>query len=222
MTRDNRQAVMYVDRQKLEHLLPDWPTVARLRYDVVEEGYPQHTLAGMSAKQVAPFHTALKLPRNCIITGISAWARFDYDQIAFRLSCPDFKTTDYMQPLTEVQAVYANVCGVTSPGYFSHFCGDAVEVLRFYGPDGSELRYGEPTCSKTDESVTDLERIHDPDALPLPPKRAQHAPVLDGFPVVFHDPNNPVAACWRCQQATGRRLNDGTPECGYCAGKNLL
>ena len=170
----SRQAVVFVDRQLLEELLPGFKTAALLRFGelLLEEllsGFENST--ERLADLAGPFHMALKLPGNCRITGASSlrsapWPagisphhRFEYDQVAFRIECPDFVETAPGNMLPIVGAVYQNsldmrVTGpgmnqdgfapgsvevVGSSGYFLRWDGSAVAVRREYGSDGVEV-----------------------------------------------------------------------------------
>lgn len=145
-----RQAVLCVGRELLESLLPDWQTVAMLRYGSLTEP----SLDGIDRVEALarPFHRALKLPADCQITGISQHYRFNQDQIAFRIASPDFKETLPWNILPEVEAVYNRLYhsvmedGIPMPGtnteasgYFLRWTGPAVAVHRTYGPDGNVI-----------------------------------------------------------------------------------
>lgn len=170
MEKPSRQAVMKVSRELLEHLLPDWRTVAMLRYGELVES--RLSTSEKVHELAAPFYKALKLPLNCKITGISTGRNdwFYQDQIAFRVESPDFKETTYCGRLPEVQAVYQTKHrAVLHPdgtlvlqkpgGYFLCWTGEAVAVQRVYGPDGEEL-HGEKVCPAPDELPDNLsERI---------------------------------------------------------------
>ena len=151
-----RQAVLRVSRPLLEALLPDFRTVALLRYgELVKPRLGMFTdVAAQVAEIAAPFHSALKLPANCRITGISVGHLFDRDEVAFRIESPDFVETLDGGPLPEVQAVYQNKYSFTfvpetappdllrydsATGYFLMWDGLAVETRRIYGPDGEEV-----------------------------------------------------------------------------------
>ena len=102
-----RQAIMCVSRHLLEELMPDWQTVALLRYgELVEECSSELVRLSDSdkvAELAAPFHQVLKLPSDCWITGISAAHSFRRDEIAFRIASPDFVETPEMVTLPEVR-----------------------------------------------------------------------------------------------------------------------
>lgn len=147
-----RAAVLRVSLELLEKLLPDWRTVAALRYGELVEP----CLSKDVGKIAAPFHAALKLPRDCYITGISTNAFFDRDEVAFRIESPDFVETSLGCVLPEVQAVYqrcldmqihnpgitatgfepGSACVLGERGYFLRWDGSAVAVRREYRPDG--------------------------------------------------------------------------------------
>lgn len=127
-----RQAVMMVDRELLERLMPDWETRARSRYgDMVDGRLPADVEA-----IAAPYHAALKLPANCSITGIAT--NFFMDRVMFRIACLDFVETERGEPLPEVWAVCQSVHEEGKPdwSYFLRWGGPAVETHREYGFDG--------------------------------------------------------------------------------------
>lgn len=135
-----RKAILRVSRPLLEALLPDFRTVAVLRYgELVEPRLgPSTDVAAQVIELAAPFHRALKLPASCHIAGISVGYLFDRDEVAFRIESPDFVETPEGGPLPEVTAVYQHrnnflftsgqVKFEGSSGYFLCWSGPAVET----------------------------------------------------------------------------------------------
>lgn len=172
--KSSRQAVMRVHFELLEQLLPDWQTAAMLRFGDLS----CESRLGNSAKIAeiaAPFHKALKLPRNCCITGISHNLHFDQGQIAFRIECPDFRETPIGATFPEVQAVYENkyefnftptaeVQLQSISGYFLRWDGLAVETKRVYNCNGLEVGIPFP-----DEVADDLDKYFERKSLIVPP-----------------------------------------------------
>ena len=217
MSGSSRQAILRVHRLLLEQFLPDWQTVARLRYGDVLDGraYPPER----AEEWAAPFHKALKLPADCKITGIS-YSGDDWlckDEIVFRIESPDFVETPYPNRLPEVTAVYqrslvmqidnpdgcdgsikpgsAEIIGET--GYFLKWTGPAVTTQRTYGPSGEEVSINlSSSC---------------PNAAAIPKSVTVQ---VDGVAAPFR--------CWSCKQPTNRLLLGGTAECQECADKPLL
>ena len=183
--KSSRQAVLRVYFELLEQLLPDWQTAAMLRFGDLS----CESRLGNSAKIAeiaAPFHKALKLPRNCRITGISHNLYFDRGQIAFRIECPDFRETPMGATFPEVQAVYQTSLQMTirnpscsdSPAgfvegsaeldgiksYFLRWDGLAVETKRVYDCNGVEVGIPFP-----DEVADELDKYFERKSLTAPP-----------------------------------------------------
>ena len=182
--KSSRQAVMRVTFELLEQLLPDWQTAAMLRFGDLS---CESRLANSAkiAEIAAPFHKALKLPRNCRITGISHNLHFDQGQIAFRIECPDFRETPMGATFPEVQAVYqrmlefqaffekipdlnafapGSVEVLSDRGYFLCWDGLAVETKRMYDCNGLEVGIPFP-----DEVADELDQYFERKSLTVPP-----------------------------------------------------
>lgn len=198
-----RQAILRVSRPLLEALLPDFRTVALLRYgELVEPRLgPSTDVAAQVATIAAPFHQVLKLPADCRITGIAMHPSlyFDRDEVTFRIESPDFMETPEGGMLPEVQAMYSNVPSIDDKDcaemHFFKWEGTAVETRRIYGPDGVEV-----------QPPSDIESV-------------AHHGVFKGVPAIITDA---VSTCWRCSSPTTRRLPGGAAECQDCAEKPLL
>lgn len=201
-----RQAVLCVSRELLEQLLSDWKMVALLRFgDLVDSSF---SIVEKFAKLAKPYHTSLKLPANCCITGISHTYRFQYDQVAFRIECPDFVETQEACMLPEVQAVYQGSLywnNGPNTGYFLRWGGPAVEMRREYGPDGNVIKVGPP--------VVNIRAVFDDTVV------WDGLPTYKGLSLHFTEG---VSPCWKCHNLTIRRLPDGVAECPECAGSPLL
>lgn len=167
-----RQAMLKVNRSLLESIMPDWETAARVRFgEMVDGRLPK------DVEQIAePYHTALKLPANCRITGISNLYAFNRDEIVFRIESPDFVETPSCDMLPEVRAVYQRTLSfgamlkkiedfrefapgsvevLSDQGYFLCWDGPAVAVPRVYGPDGTcKLSYDPAKVSQPNPLMT--------------------------------------------------------------------
>ena len=182
--KSSRQAVLRVSFELLEQLLPDWQTAAMLRFGDLS----CESRLGNSAKIAAiaaPLHKALKLPRNCRITGISHNLHFDQGQIAFRIECPDFRETPVGDTFSEVQAVYENkyefnfgptteVQLKSASGYFFRWDGLAVETKRVYDCNGLEVGIPFP-----DEVSDELDKYFERKSLTAPPVEMDYSVTPD-------------------------------------------
>ena len=241
----NRQAILCVSRELLESLLPDWQTVAMLRYGSLVKS-PADVLDRIDVL-ARPFHQALKLPVDCQITGISQHYRFNQDQIAFRVTSPDFIETMPWNRLPDVEAVYQPVkeAGIPDWSYFLRWDGLAVAVHRTYGPDGTVL----PTPTLNGLPIHKVEghgisKRTAPYVMISLEDMAEEANKLGGQeggycgPGVAElaeemnklvgqqepDPLVMLYRCWNCGVLTSRLLptEETTAECLDCAKKPLL
>lgn len=250
--RTTRQALLYVTRELLEHLMPDWRTIAKLRYgDVLDGCEPRDwetlgEIPNSSLIVTRPFREALKLPTNCIINGISYSHRFAYDQITFKIGCSDFVQTTEGGILPEVRAVY-NRLG------FVRWEGPAVRVEYLLSHTEYMEREGRQAESPTPknpphpgysgvvEYATGLENeqlqkemiSYRDGKVQTEEKNGEKAETVhvqfDTAKVAWDTkqensviPTGVSLACWSCHNPTIRQLPDGTPECPACAEKRLL
>lgn len=95
----SRQAIMRVSRELVEQV---WP-----------EGIGQTMLGDVLGERYEGLRKALRLPADCIITGVSLHLDMHRDLIAMRVQSPEFIETAEACTLPEVEAVYDDVGGKT-------------------------------------------------------------------------------------------------------------